>query len=86
MQIGADEEERQLAVIRDAGGSQLHCRFNYSDQGRVIRHPSPIGGRLHVLFDSSGISPPGSCLTVDAARPETFPALAPFGVLVFKKE
>jgi maltooligosyltrehalose trehalohydrolase len=85
MQIVADEEERQLAVIRDAGGSRLHCLFNYSDQGRVI-HPLPVGGRLRVLLDSSGNSPPGSCLNVDAARPETFPALAPFGVLVFKKE
>jgi hypothetical protein len=44
------------------------------------------GGRLHVLLDSSHASPPDSCQIVDTACPETFPTLAPFGVMVFRKE
>jgi maltooligosyltrehalose trehalohydrolase len=83
MQIVACEEERVLAVIRSADNDQVLCLFNYSDQSRVIRPPL-ISGRLQVLLDSSGNSPPGSCVTVNAACSETFPTLAPFGVIVYK--
>jgi hypothetical protein len=59
--------------------------FNYSDQSRVIRPPL-LSGRLQILLDSTGNSLPGSFVTVNAARPETFPTLVPFGVIVYKKE
>ena len=85
MQIVAFEEEQVLAIIRSAAAAQIVCLFNYSDQSRVIR-PPPITGTLHVLLDSSDSSPPGSCVTVDAARPDTFPTLTPFAVMVYKKE
>ncbi|HEX2768351.1 MAG TPA: alpha amylase C-terminal domain-containing protein, partial [Geobacteraceae bacterium] len=85
MQIVACEEERVLAVIRSAAGGQVLCLFNYSDQKRVI-HPPLASDTMCVLLDSSGNSLPGSCVTVNAARPETFPTLAPFGVIVYRKE
>jgi maltooligosyltrehalose trehalohydrolase len=85
MQVVACEEESVLAVIRSADSGQVFCLFNYSDQSRVIRPPL-ASGRLQILLDSTGDSPPGSCITVDTARPETFPTLAPFGVIVYKKE
>ena len=84
MQIVACEEEQVLAVIRSAGGSRILCLFNYSDQSRVLCPPLP-SGTWRVLLDSSGNSPPGSCVTVHSARP-TFPTLAPFAVVVYKKE
>jgi maltooligosyltrehalose trehalohydrolase len=85
MQVVAFEEESVLAVIRGADKGQLICLFNYSDQSRVIRPPL-ISGTLQILLDSTGNFPPGSCVTVDAASPETFPTLAPFGVIVYKKD
>jgi len=85
MQIVACEEERVLAVIRSKGAGQLLCLFNYSGQSHTIL-PPPVGGRLRVLLDSTYASPPGSCLSVDTACPETFPTLAPFGVMVYRKE
>ena len=81
MQIVACEEERVLAVIRSAGGGRIFCLFNYSEESRVI--PSLLtGGTWRVLLDSSGNSPPGSCVTV---HPD-IPTLAPFAVVVYKKE
>jgi hypothetical protein len=85
MQVVACEEESVLAVIRSAAGGQVICLFNFSDQSRVIRPPL-AGGRLRILLDSSGDSLPGSCVTVYTTRPETFPTLAPFGVIVYRKE
>ncbi len=84
MQIVACEEERVLAVIRCVDGGRILSLFNYSDQSRVIRPPL-IGGTLRVLLDSSGNSPPGSCVTVHPAHPD-IPTLAPFAVVVYKKE
>ena len=83
MQVVACEEESVLAVIRSADSGQVFCLFNYSDQSRVIRPPL-ASGKLQILLDSMGDSPPGSCITVDTARPETFPTLAPFGVIVYR--
>jgi maltooligosyltrehalose trehalohydrolase len=83
MQVVACEEESVLAVIRSSDSGQLLCLFNYSDQSRVISPPL-ASGKLQILLDSTGDSPPGSCITVDTARPETFPALAPFGVIVYR--
>ncbi len=85
MQIVACDEEQVLTVIRSIDSIQLLCLFNYSDQSRVIRPPL-ASCTFHVLLDSSGKSSPGSCLTVDAACPETFPTLAAFSVNVYKKE
>jgi maltooligosyltrehalose trehalohydrolase len=85
MQVVACEEERVLAVTRSADGAQVLCLFNYSDQSRVIRPPL-ASDTMCVLLDSSGNFPPGSCVTVNAARPETFPMIAPFGVIVYRKE
>jgi hypothetical protein len=85
MQVVACEEERVLALIRCADGGEVLCLFNYSDQSRVIRPPL-ASGRLQILLDSTGNSLPGSCVTVNTASPETFPTLAPFGVIVYRKE
>jgi maltooligosyltrehalose trehalohydrolase len=84
MQIVAYEDERVLAVIRNAGVGQILCLFNYSEVSRVIRLLQ-AGGTLRVLLDSSGNSPPGSCVTVNPAHPDV-PTLAPFAVVVYKKE
>jgi hypothetical protein len=63
----------------------VFCLFNYSDQECVI--PPPLAsGTLNVLLDSTGNYPSGSSLTVYSTRPNTFPTLAPFGVLVYRKE
>jgi maltooligosyltrehalose trehalohydrolase len=85
VKIVAGEEEHTLAVVRNGDCGQLLCLFNYSDQCRVVSPPG-ADGTLRVLVDSSGNSSPGSSITVNPARPETFPTLAPFGVMVFKKE
>jgi maltooligosyltrehalose trehalohydrolase len=82
MQIVACEEERVLAVIRGVENFQLLCLFNYSDQTRLLS-PALVNGTLKVLLDSTGSLTPGSSVTVFATRPETFPTLAPFGVLVY---
>ncbi len=84
LQIVAYEEERVLAVIRSTGGGRTLCLFNYSDQSRVLRPPFTFG-ILRVLLDSSGNSPPGSCVAVNATSPD-IPTLAPFAVVVYKKE
>lgn len=84
MEIVADEDEQLLAIIRRAGGDEVLCFFNYSDQSRILRPPL-LAGELQVLLDSSGHSPPGQKIVVNSARPETFPTLAPFGVLVYRQ-
>jgi hypothetical protein len=85
MQVVACEEERVLVVYRSAENVRMLCLFNYSDQTRVIS-PSLACGTMHVLLDSTGSLPPGSCVTVYTTRPETFTKLAPFGVMVCRKE
>lgn len=85
MQVFGSEEDRVLAVTRSEGSVQLLCLFNFSDQARVIRPPL-ASGTLRILLDSTGHATPGSCVTVYATRPKTFPTLAPFGVLVYRKE
>ncbi len=84
LQIVAYEEERVLAVILSTGGGRTLCLFNFSDQSRVIRPPFTFG-ILRVLLDSSGNSPPGSCVTVNATSLD-IPTIAPFAVVVYKKE
>jgi maltooligosyltrehalose trehalohydrolase len=85
MQVVACEEERVLVVNRSIGTIHLRCLFNYSDQIRVIS-PSLVDGRMIVLLDSTGNLPPGSGVTVYTTRPETFPTLPPYGVIVYRKE
>jgi maltooligosyltrehalose trehalohydrolase len=85
MQIVACEEEMVLVVSRGADNVRMLCLFNYSDQTRMIS-PSLVGGTMNVILDSTGNSPPGSSVTVYATRPETFIKLAPFGVMVYRKE
>jgi maltooligosyltrehalose trehalohydrolase len=85
MQVVACEEERVLVVSRSADNCRMFCLFNYSDQTRVIS-PSLVGGTMCVLLDSTGSLPPGSSITVYTTRPETFTTLAPFGVMVCRKE
>jgi maltooligosyltrehalose trehalohydrolase len=85
MQVVACEEKRVLVVNRSIGTIHLVCLFNFSDQTCVI-NPSLVGGRMIVLLDSTGILPPGSGITVYTTRPETFPTLAPYGVVVYRKE
>jgi len=85
MSIAAYEEEQVLVIIRNAAHSQAICLFNYSDQQRVC-HQTPAIGTVRVLLDSSGTQVTGRWVTVDADRPETFPTLAPFGVIVYSKE
>jgi len=70
---------------RFADSIRVLCLLNYSDQTRVI-DPSLASGTLHVLLDSSGSSQPGRSVTVYSTRPETFPTLAPFGVIVYRME
>lgn len=84
MEVLAVEDEQLLVVTRRAGGEEILCLFNYSDQSRVLRPPL-LGGTLQLLLDSSGHSPPGGKIVVETARPETFPTLAPFGVIVYRK-
>ena len=85
MQVIASEDEQMLVIIRTAGDDQVFCLFNYSDQSRVIR-PALACGTLRVLLDSSGNLPTGSCVTVYSTRPNTFPTLNPFGVIVYRIE
>jgi maltooligosyltrehalose trehalohydrolase len=85
MQVIASEEEQMLVIVRTAADDQVFCLFNYSDQQRVI-HPSLACGTLCVLLDSTGYFPSGSCVTVYSTRPKTFPTLAPFGVMVYRKD
>ena len=85
MQFDACEEEQVLAIIRYADDGQVLCLLNYSDQIRVIRPPL-AAGTMSVLLDSTGRLQPGNSVTVYTTRPETFPKLAPFGVIVYRKE
>ncbi len=85
MRITACEEEQVLVVNRQAGNIQILCLFNYSDQTRVIS-PTLAGGTMTVLLDSYRKAPSGSLVTVYTTRPETFPTLAPYGVLIYRKE
>lgn len=83
MQVIASEDQQLLAIIRSAGDDQVFCLFNYSDQSLVI--PSSLAsGTICVLLDSTGALLSGSCITVYSTRPKTFPALAPYGVLVYR--
>jgi len=85
MQVIASEEERVLAIVRSADDDQVFCLFNYSDQNRVILPPL-ASDTLRVLLDSAGNFPPGTRLPVYSTRPKTFPTLAPFSVIVYRKE
>lgn len=85
MQVVACEEDQVLVVNRRVNNIHLLCLFNYSDQTRVIS-PLLVGGTMSVILDSTGNLPPGSSVTVYTTRPETFPKLAPFGVIVYRKE
>jgi len=85
MQIVANEEELVLAIIRSADDGQVICLLNYSDQICVIRPPL-AAGTMSVLLDSTGRLQPGNSVTVYTTRPETFPKLAPYGVMVYRKE
>ncbi len=85
MQVIACEEEQVLVVNRSVDNVQLICLFNYSDQTRVIS-PSLVGGTMTVLLDSTRGLSPGFNVTVYTTRPETFPTLAPFGVMIYRKE
>jgi maltooligosyltrehalose trehalohydrolase len=85
MQVIADEGQLLLTVVRTSGDDRVFCLFNYSDQTRVIP-PSVARGTLRVLLDTTGNFTPGGCVTADASGPGTSPTLAPFGVMVFRKE
>lgn len=85
IQLVAYEEEAVLAIIWGYENSRILCLFNYSDRNFTIP-PQIASGNLHVLLDSSGNSAPGECISVFANRQSTFPTLAPFGVIVYRKE
>jgi len=85
MHIVTCEEEQVLIINRSADNVRILCLFNYSDQIRVIS-PTFFGNAMHVLLDSTGALAPGSCVTVYSTRPDSFPTLAPFGVMVYLKE
>ncbi|OGU13234.1 MAG: malto-oligosyltrehalose trehalohydrolase [Geobacteraceae bacterium GWC2_53_11] len=83
MQVIADEADQVLAVIRSSDNDRILCLFNYSRHARVV-NPAPVNGTLTVLLDSAESVVPGTRLTVHSTRPETFPALDPFGVAVYR--
>lgn len=85
MQVIADEDDALLTVVRSAADDQVFCLFNFSGQNRVIP-ASLASGTLRVLLDSTGTYPSGSCLTVYSTRPQSFPMLTPYGVIVYRKE
>ena len=85
IRVVAGEEERLLAVTRSTGASRVLALFNLSDQSRLVGPPL-ASGTLRLLVDSTGEGKPGSVTTIDPARPESFPTLAPFGVRVYQKE
>jgi maltooligosyltrehalose trehalohydrolase len=85
MQIIADEDEQVLAIIRTAGDDKMFCILNYSDQIRIVKPPL-ANGNLRILLDSTGTYPSGSSQSVYSTRPATFPIVAPFGVILFRKE
>ncbi|MDD2852661.1 MAG: malto-oligosyltrehalose trehalohydrolase [Desulfuromonadaceae bacterium] len=85
IQIMVNEEEMVLTMIRTSNSDEITCLFNFSDQVRVIR-PSQASGTMRILLDSSGRYQPNSCATTFSTRPATFLTLAPFGVLICRKE
>lgn len=85
MEIFAFEEEQVLVIIRYADDGPVLSLMNYSDKIRVI-NPPLVAGTMSVLLDSTGRLQPGNSVTVYSTRPETFPKLAPFGVIVYRKE
>ncbi|MBV5338364.1 MAG: malto-oligosyltrehalose trehalohydrolase [Deltaproteobacteria bacterium] len=85
LRVVTSEEEGILAIVRSSDDGQVLCLFNYSDQSRVIS-PALVGGTMNVLLDSTGYYRPGSVVTMYTTRPETFQTLAPFGVVVYRKE
>ena len=85
MQIVTCEEDLMLAVIRSAKNSRVLCLFNYSGENRACRIPL-ITGKLRILLHSSDSGAVGTYVTVAPRRPETFPKIAPFGVIVYSKE
>jgi maltooligosyltrehalose trehalohydrolase len=85
LQVVTCEEEQVLLITRSSDDGQLLCLFNYSDQRRVIT-PALVGGTMNILLDSTGYYRPGSVVTMYTTRPETFQTLAPFGVVVYRKE
>ena len=85
IEVIACEDEQVLAIIRSVGDDQVFCVFNFSHQSTVIRAPL-ASGTLRVLLDSTGNLPAGSLIHVYFTRPETFPMLTPFGVLVYQKD
>jgi maltooligosyltrehalose trehalohydrolase len=85
LKVVACEEEQVLVIIRSSDDGQILCLFNYSDQNRVIT-PALVGGTMNILLDSTGYYHPGSVVTMYITRPETFQTLAPFGVVVYRKE
>lgn len=85
MQVVAPEEEQVLALIRNTGTRKLYCLFNFSDQCRQV--PLHLAsGTLSVLLDSTYTLISGSSISVTDGQPEMLPTLAPFGVLVYRKE
>lgn len=85
MQVVACEEEQLLVVNRSVENDMLCCLFNYSDQVQVVS-PAVAGGTMSVILDSTGYLLPGNSVTVHTNSPETFLTLAPYGVIVYKKE
>ena len=85
MKVTVCNEEQVLVVNRSVENVQLLCLFNYSDRIRAIS-PALVGGTMTVLLDSTRGLSPGSIVTVYTTRPETFPTLAPFGVIIYRKE
>lgn len=83
MQVTSSEEELLLAVTRRSGNIQTVCLFNYSEQHQSIRPPF-AEGTLEVLLDSTGCFLPGRTVTITENHSETFPLIAPFGVIVFQ--
>lgn len=85
IQVIANKDERVLAVVRSSDIDRLFCLFNFSDQKRVIAPPLS-NGTLTILLDSTGDRAPDSRLDLYSTRPDTFPTLAPFSVIVYRKE
>lgn len=85
IEVVACEEERLLVVTRRAGRERQISLFNFSDQTRSVAPPL-VAGTLTVLLDSTGSLKPGSKWIVYATRPNSFPTIAPFGVIVYQTE
>jgi maltooligosyltrehalose trehalohydrolase len=82
--IVAREDEQLLVVTRTGDTThQIHCLLNYSDQERTARPPL-VEGTLTILFDSTKSTIPDRYLSIAADHPDTFPVIAPFGVIVYQ--